>query len=219
VAWRPVINAAGILVIDGPVPLFPLEGGTATSAYVVNDPLAGGPFQIVGRSRAGEAGSVVSTAVTWTIDLNADGTLAEPSNAEDLGSLVGTTRATGNNDLGDVCGESGSFPMIKPFGSAMQPLQLMNNALFGDANDVNAHTQVVGYAWVESGKRRISSGAQYGCLWVGFDADPIKLEQLIGGGSGWDSLNAGQKINSSGAIAGYGVHNGVNRGFVMWPSQ
>ena len=146
----PVINGESTLVIDGPVPLFPLEGVTGTTATNVNDPFAGGPFQIVGFDRSG--GRV--RAVTWTIDLNADGTLAQPFDAVDLGSLVsnpGHTRAYGNNDLGDVCGDSGSYPMIKPFDSAMQPLQLLNNGIFGDAIDVNELAQVVGFIWVEAG--------------------------------------------------------------------
>jgi hypothetical protein len=137
-----------------------------------------------------------------------------------LGTLdSGRTHGNGNNDLGDVCGDSGALPMVKPIDGVMQPLQLMRNALWGHANDVNELGQVVGDNTVSNGNRKVYSAVQYACLWEGFDAGPIKLERLIDGGSGWDSLNSAQRINSNGAIAGYGVHNGVNRGFVMWPSQ
>lgn len=225
VVWRPVITAEGTLVIDGPVPLFPLAGNpldrdASSAARYINDPLGEGPFQIVGSSDLHPAsGGLVRDAVTWTIGLNSDGTLAQASVATNLGTLDGgQTSANGNNDFGDVCGDSGVFPMIKPISSVMQPLQLMQNAIWGDANDVNELGQVVGTIWVEKGNRRISSGKQYGCLWEGFGAAPVKLEQLIGGGTRWDSLNGGHKINSNGVIAGYGVYNGVNRGFIMVPS-
>lgn len=226
VVWRPVINGEGILVIDGPVPLFPLAGNpldrdASSAARNINDPLGGGPFQIVGSSDLHpQSGGLIRDAVTWTIGLNSDGTLAPASVATNLGTLDGgQTSANGNNDFGDVCGDSGVFPMIKLIGSVMQPLQLMQNALWGHANDVNEFGQVVGDNTVSNGKRKVYSAVQYACLWEGFDAGPIKLEGLIDGGSGWDSLNSGQRINSNGAIAGYGVHNGVNRGFVMLPSQ
>jgi hypothetical protein len=226
VVWRPVINGEGTLVIDGPVPLFPLagnplDGDASSAARNINDPLGGGPFQIVGSSDLHPvSGGLVRDAVTWTIGLNLDGALAQASAATNLGTLDGgRTSANGNNDFGDVCGDSGALPIVKPIGSVMQPLQLMRNALWGHAIDVNELGHVVGNITVSNGNRKVYSAVEYACLWEGFDAGPIKLEKLIDGASGWDSLNSGERINSNGAIAGYGVHNGVNRGFVMWPSQ
>jgi hypothetical protein len=108
--------------------------------------------------------------------------------------------------------------MIKPFDDDMKPLQIPKRAYFGHANDVDELGQIVGDITVSKGKRNVYVGEQRAYLWAAFDAKPIRLDSLIGGHTGWDELSGALKINSSGVISGFGVHNGVNSHFIMTPN-
>ena len=210
VIWRPILNEDGTWSVDGPVPLLPLDGDTSSEAIDINDPIAGGPFEILGSSD--------SQAVIWTVDLNADGTLSVPSDAVSLGTFDGApVRGYAINSWGDICGSSSpSLPIYRPFDGPVQSLNVVRNTSWGRAMDVNDLGQCVGQ--IETVSR---SNAHYlsAYFWERPDADPIDLKKLIDKDSGW-SLSYANYINNNGAIAGNGYYNGVQTwaGFIMVPA-
>jgi hypothetical protein len=206
VVWRAIVNENETVTIDGPVPLFPLEGDPSSSAIDINDPVAGGPFEILGRSG--------SQAVLWTIGLDSDGRLSLPSEPRSLGNLDGRPfDGYAINSLGDCCGSAGSSPVFKPLEGPILPLNVVRNTSFGSSMDINDLGLMVGQIDTVSKSNSYSYGAY---LWEGLDADPVDLEKLIDKESGWDLYYA-DHINSSGVIAGSGFYNGdpAGLGFIM----
>lgn len=86
----------------------------------------------------------------------------------------------------------------------MTPLGTLGGE-YAEANGINAAGQIVGMSLDANGRPRAAR----------FDADgAIDLNSLIPSGSGW-TLQYAQAINDSGAIVGWGRHDGRTRGFIL----
>jgi hypothetical protein len=219
VAWRAVVDTAGTLVINGPVPLLPLDGDSASSAVRINNPLVG-PFQVVGRSWA--PGSF--TAVVWSITLNPDGDLVDPAAPVSLGTLGlfpdsgSYSVATSINFFGDVSGISDSLPFVRPFDGVMQLLSLTRNTQWGTANDINDLGISVGTLDIHKVRgSNLSGSTDIAYLWQA-DGTTIKLETLIDRSSGWERLDRAHQINNTSVIAGQGLYGGRHLAFIMTPN-
>jgi hypothetical protein len=218
VAWRPIFTEDGTVTIDGPVPLLPLDGYSSSSASDINDPIGGGPFEIVGGSDS--PGSEIEGGI-WTIALNPDGTLSAPSDPVSLGTLDGSPVYGGAiNSLGDVCGSVlvsgvGRRPIFVPFDGPAQPLEVVRNTTWGTASDINDLGVMVGT--IETVTKGSISYRRYGYIWEGANSDPVKLENLIDKQSGW-GLYYAHDITNDGLIAGKGYYDHERLGFIMVPA-
>jgi uncharacterized membrane protein len=77
------------------------------------------------------------------------------------------------------------------------------------ASSVNTAGDVVGVAFGgEAGTRAV--------IWRG--GAPVDLNSLVAGASGWD-LNEAFQIDEAGRIVGFGVHDGVERGYLLTPAR
>ena len=141
VVWQ--IDAAG--EVSGQVELPPLAGDDVSLCYRINEADADGVAQIVGYS--GIKGQApypdTATAVVWEVGPGADGTLELLSGPVGVGAPAGTySVGFAVNNLGDVCGESDTWPFVAPFGGTAEPLAGLGNADTGSASDLNDVGQI-----------------------------------------------------------------------------
>lgn len=141
----------------------------------------------------------------------------------DLGVFPGDWSSLGwsMNDLGQVAGEShppfGSRPVIWNSDPAHTPfeLPLLAGDNYGSANAVNNLGQAIGSSaygvpgtW-NIGPARLVVWRDGGVFDLQASLDPTT-------GAGWSLLTA-TAINNSGQIVGLGVHNGLNRAYLLTP--
>ena len=142
VVWRVYVDENEMLQVDGPRLLPPLQDVTWWP-YDINE-VVSGAAQVVGESD-GEA-------VVWTIELNANGTLAAPGIPESVGTLTDLgaswSAAYGVNNLANVCGKADDVPFVAPVGQECQALPLPRKTLYGNAVDINDNGDIVGYATI-----------------------------------------------------------------------
>ena len=216
VVWRVVVDDDGAVYVNGPQPLGPLVEASSSTTVDVNE-VIDGTAQATGYSFNG-----AREATVWTIELNADGTLAVPGPPKGLGGLglLTPTWSEGYaiNNFGDVCGFSDQWPFIAPAGSGALPLPLPEGAeaTGGWAWDVNDAGHVVGSLAIKK-RRNSTHGVDHAYLWSG--GEVIDLATQIDGKSGWESLRQANQISNSGVIAGQGVLDVNRRGFLMLPND
>ena len=211
VVWR-ITVADGDVDIDDPVLLPPLKAGGFTQVSDINE-VVNGVAQVVGES--GVVGESASEAVIWTVVVDEDGTLAEPS-VQAVG-VTGLTWSTGYgiNNLADVCGRVDGLPYVVDFTDPEpQVLPLPRKVSSGSARDINDHGDIVGYAteWT-----KFYPGRNYAQLWRG--GERIDLATQIPDDSGWVRLSSAWHINNHGVIGGGGVFDVPTRGFIMIPNE
>ncbi|MFO0836998.1 MAG: hypothetical protein U1D55_00605 [Phycisphaerae bacterium] len=188
-------------------PLLPLTGDPETGAYDLND--AG---VIVGFS--GNSGSAHLRAVRWD-----NGT---PSLLPDLGGDYSI--AAGINSIGQVAGysrtSSGAFRAYFFNGAIAINLGTFPGYAYSAATRVNNAGTVIGHVFNTPGEATVwpygfPDASQRAFIWRnGVFSYPLNL---IAPGSGWSTLNGLRDINERGQITGYGVRNGLNRGFLLTP--
>jgi len=143
----------------------------------------------------------------------------------DLGTLPGdwTSIAWGMNDLGQVVGEShppfGSLPVVWNNDAAhtATELPLLPGDNYGSATAINNLDQALGRsAYDVPGTWNV--GPSQLVLWR--DGGVFPLQQVLEpvSGAGW-TITTASAINNAGQIVGLGVHNGLNRAYVMTPIQ
>jgi len=137
VAWR--VNAEGM--VSAPIELPFLEGDTRGSVSDLSEQGIDGISRIVGYSGAVD---LHEKAVMWEVAVDAGG-LFLLSGPTDLGSLDGgLSAAYGVNSHGDIVGESGHWPFVKPADQSMQPLAGLRKATDGLASGINDVGHMVG---------------------------------------------------------------------------
>ena len=212
--WIVEVEGDAVLV-HGPWPLDPLEGGARGSADDLNE-VIGGSCQVTGESFGAEGTSY--EAVVWTVDVA--GTTATPGPAVSLVENNAWSRGSAINDLGDVCGilafDHEGMPFLAPAGQTAQFLPVPRTADDGDAKDVNNLGEVVGYLhiWINGWR-----DDQRAYLWK--DGGVFDLKTLIDRDSGWAHLADATVINDAGVIGGYGSLENEQRasGFLLRPKQ
>jgi probable HAF family extracellular repeat protein len=187
----------------------------SSTRYTIKDlgTLPGGSF-----SRAFDinvSGQVVGQADTSTGGRRAF--LYSGGQMKDLGTLGGSSSASGINDSGQVVGQSmisnetcsGCYHAFLYSDGQMRDLGTLPGGDASWASGVNDSGQVVGGANTSAGTFRafLYSGAQM-----------RDLNELIPPGSGWDLTHA-WAINTSGQIVGEGYMNGQERAFLATPTQ
>jgi uncharacterized membrane protein len=204
VVWR-ITVVDGKVDIDDPVPLPPLQAGAFTLVQDINEVL-NGVAQVVGDS--------ASEAVIWTVVVDEDGTLAV-SSVQPVGVTgLNWSMGYGINNLADVCGLGDGLPYVDFVGQEPQVLPLPRDASSGSAHDINDDGDIVGYATVST---KHYPGRNYAQLWRG--SERIDLATQIPDDSGWVRLSSAWRINNRGVIAGGGVFDVPNRGFIMIPNE
>jgi probable HAF family extracellular repeat protein len=141
-------------------------------------------------------------------------TLWHGSRAIDLGTLGGfNSYGWDINDAGQVVGHSDTTGnqfihafLFDPSTMEMTDLGTMPTFDHTYAFAVNAGGQVVGEA--------VGSFVQTGFLYSGGVMQD--LEMMLAEGAGWEILSAND-INDEGVIAGSGLHDGLERGFLLVP--
>jgi len=209
VVWRVAVAESGVMV-EGPVPLYPLPGDGASEANSVETRLDGAVL-VAGESvHAGD-----STAVAWTLSFNADGTLAGGGVPVSLGGIG--TSATGVNDQGAVTGSIDPQPALAASDGLLEPLPVPNGVYAADgiAEALNNNGDVVGYLDIYTSKRNISYKT-LAYLWKGGTC--IDLNTQIDPRSGWGQLKYASAISDGGIIVGVGSYDVAYRGFVMAPN-
>jgi probable HAF family extracellular repeat protein len=209
------INNAGTVIGFGTTPNFglisafvwhdqkirllpPLESGDIlTQASAVND-----KGQIVGA--AGPNWWANYFAVLWDhekiINLGTLGGLASFANAiNNSGQIVG---------LAQIAGASGDWHAAAWQRGAITDLGNLGSDPFGQATCINNRGQIVGY----SSQSDLST--PHPLLWR--EGSMTELQTLIPTDSGW-VLQMANGINDRGQIAGWGLHNGAYRAFVLTP--
>ena len=169
-----------------------------------------------------DAGEHVYEAVVWTVDVDPDGTLAQPGPPVGVGSLgllePTYSQASAINDLGDVCGISDRMAFAASAGGTAQPLPVPRNTQWGNATDINNFGEIVGQLDIYKTRGFITGpGNFHPYLWK--DGEMIDLETQIDPTSGWDRLWAAHVINDAGVIAGRGRFDVESRGFVLIPME
>jgi len=130
---------------------------------------------------------------------------------QDLGTLLGDvhSRALGINDSGQVVGGSTDGNNDRAFlwssGSGMQDLGALPGSGGGIANGINNSGQVVG----------TSSGRAF--LWSSGVMTDLNTLPAVSA-AGW-SLTEALAINNAGQIVGRGVHQGLQRAFLLTPAN
>jgi hypothetical protein len=160
--------------------------------------------------------------VTWSIELNSDGTLSSPSAAMGIGALDGASGvANAVNAFGDVCGEYSEYkrlPFVVAFDDGMRALSFPRNTQKGWASDINDLGETVGQLDVQKITHNGTGWPLYRAhLWRA-DGTTVDLETLIGSQSGWDQLWGANRINNSGVMAGFGRFGDRDLGFIMTPN-
>lgn len=213
-SWANAINPSGLIAgasdgtgvgpeatlwsSSGPRGLGFLPGGGYSDAFAINR-----VGQVVGFSYIKGGGS---HGFIWS----------KATGMQDLGTLPGggDSSANGMNDSGQVAGGSGCGPaclhavLWTSRKGSMQDLGVLAGASFSSAYAINNYGVVVGssgyinnndhaFVWTSSGGMR-------------------DLNELIPPDAGW-SLQDAFAINDSGQIAGFGVLNGQERGFLLTP--
>ena len=132
-----------------------------------------------------------------------------------LGTLGGSD-SQGNdiNDAGQIVGNANvpgdSFHGFVWQNGRMRDLGLLPNGTNSYAYAINNLGQVVGVGMIRHNGQLVN----HAVLWMrGHIAD---LNQRIPAGSGWE-LNDALAISEDGKIAGFGVHNGQTRAFLLTP--
>jgi uncharacterized membrane protein len=226
VAWR---------VVDGEVwdvtTLGPLDSDDTSFAQGVNNTVEG-VCLIVGHSLLGRRTDdgflrqwikfafpnrlqSFSTAVTWAVTLEEDGTLSvsDPKKIDTPGDGR-YSFGFGINDLGEACGVAteGGVYLDTYLGYADdQPLAELPDTYFinNSVHDINLAGESVGYL-----QERTSSGYIDAVIWVG--GSPTKLYSFIGKGkSTFSRFYMAYKINTRGDIVGYGWTKSGSHAFLM----
>ena len=196
VAWS--VDAEG--VVSPPIELpFP-EGDTRGSVSDLGEEDADGISRIVGYSGAVD---LRETALQWEVAADPDGLLLL-SGPADLGSLDGGCSAAYRvNSDGDVVGESGNWPFVKPVGQPMQPLPGIRKATSGLAGGINDLGQMVGrQGYLFKGEAIFKA-----VLWPDA-ASVIDLNKKVVLGRG-EELESAHAINNAGHILASGVFSGI----------
>ncbi len=214
VVWRVTVDATGVVHVDGPLPLGPLPGGSDWWGYEINEAV-NGVSQVAGYS------SVPKEAVTWTVSLNPDGTLALPGAPIPVGTLglfnPSWSDAKGINNFGEICGRSDKRPFVD-FGAGPQPLSVPRDTQDGYAFKINDASEIVGTLDIRKKKGgTIGPARWHAYLWR--DGQMIDLNTQIGSNSGWDKLEWATNINNAGVISGFGRFDVSHRGFLLIPNE
>jgi hypothetical protein len=216
--WRVLVDSNGDVQVDGPVERPPLIVGTAAQARNVNE-VVDGTAWIVGNS--------ADLAVTWTVALRTDGTLAAPSAPVPVGTLGGSwSEGAGINNFTDVSGRSATIdstsfgaPFLRLAGQSIQPLPIPRDTVFGIAEDINDAEEIVGSIRIlvrfEKGANGYGPGVEHAWLWK--DGSGIDLNKQIPSKSGWD-LKWATVISNDGVIGGWGNFDVYTRGFLLIPA-
>ena len=225
--WRRHIRDDGTVVIDGPLPLAPLDGHVSSFAYRINNPRAldpqnpdgpQGPTLVTGISSANSAVNGPMQVVVWEVNVAEDGSL-EVSEPLGLGTLglrppeQSFSSGHGINAWGDVCGRSDWRPFVHTFDGGMQALPFPRDTKDGDAEDINDAGAIVGRLDIS----KTTWWNNYAYLWR--DGKSYALEKEIGKDTGWDRLWRAQRINNSGVITGSGRYDVQDRGFILVPNS
>lgn len=144
-------------------------------------------------------------------------TLWDKGAVTDLGLLGGDwADAVVINNKGQVVGyaqiASGDIHAFFWESGAMSDLGVLGNDVFSVALDINNRGQIVGF----SGASIIDITTSHALLWA--NGVMIELQAQIPGDSGW-TLLAAAGINERGQIAGYGIHDGQYRAFLLTPAR
>jgi probable HAF family extracellular repeat protein len=213
-SWANAINALGQAVgaADG------TDVGPEATVWSSSGPqglgfLTGGGYsEALGINRVGQV--VGFSDVTGG---NSDGFIwSKATGMQDLGSLPGGggSSASAINDSGQVAGGSGCgagcqhavlWTSVK---GGVQDLGVLPGASFSSAYGINNHGVVVG----SSG---YINNADHAFIWTS-TGGMQDLNDLIPQNSGW-SLQDAFAINDNEQIAGFGVLNGQERGFLLTP--
>lgn len=132
----------------------------------------------------------------------------------DLGTLGGTQSRAVGTALGYICGWSATSSgqthafFMKSSSSPMEDLGTFGGTISA-ALSVNNFKQVVGYS-------EASDGSFRAFYWDHLSQEMVDLNDLIPEHSGWE-LQAATHITEYGFISGYGLHDGVQRGFMLRP--
>lgn len=114
------------------------------------------------------------------------------------------------NDHGVVVGEAKKVnDFYFPFRANGGMEQLAGGAK-GSAYGINNKGDVVG--------RLLSDNQERAFLHIDAEGQDVDLNSRIAPGSGWH-LKTAHKINNEGCIVGYGIHNGVDRPFLLKPLE
>jgi len=213
VVWRVVVDDQGVVHVNGPKALPHLPGDIHSTAVDINE-VVDGMAQATGWS-IDDVGR--PEAAVWSIDLNGDGTLAEPGPPEGLGT-VGLSSSTASeaaaiNSSGDVVGESYPWPFLAPDGSGAMLLPLTRNTSGGSAKDINDSGRIVGILKLDE---QGLFGQEHATLWSA--GTIVDLAKQIDRNSGWERLRWATHINNSGIIAGWGTYDVPYRAFLMFPN-
>ena len=157
--------------------------------------------------------NVVGGAVTATNSMHAF-TWNDWSGIVDLGTLGGTHSRAMATALGHICGSaSTAMGQTHAFFMSSPSSQMTDLGTFGGtisaALNVNNFGQVVGYA--ETG-----DGHLHAFYWDDLSQEMVDLNDRIPEHSGWE-LQAATYISEYGFISGYGLHDGVQRAFMLRP--
>jgi probable HAF family extracellular repeat protein len=129
----------------------------------------------------------------------------------DLGLLPGGgySAAYAINDAGDIAGIGNAGDEVHLI--LWRGGQRLDLGIFASKPaDINENDQIVGQFQATS-----DPGSQHAFLWR--DGAHYDLNTLLPADSGW-TLQAAQAINNAGYIAGYGIHNGQPRAFLLRPT-
>ena len=211
VAWK--VNQQG--TVSAPIVLpFP-NGDTRGSVVDLSALDNNGMCRIVGYSGAVD---LHETAVQWDVIVGSGGALSLAFGPIDIGSLGGDHSAAFDvNSGGDIVGQSGGWPFVKPSGQTVQPLIGIRKATWGYAegiNDAGTMVGIMGYLF---------HGAmiEKAVLWS--DATTVvDLNKKVVLGSS-EVLEAAFRINNSGAILASGFFPSIteigNVGCLLVPTQ
>jgi uncharacterized membrane protein len=141
----------------------------------------------------------------------------------DLGVFPGdwSSLGLGMNDLGQVVGEShppfSSRPVMWDNDAAHTPyaLPLLPGDNYGAATAINRLGQALGRsAWAVPGTWNV--GPARLVFWNGGEAFDLQNCLDPATGAGWTLITAAA-INNNGQIVGLGIHNGLNRAYLLTP--
>lgn len=130
----------------------------------------------------------------------------------DLGVLNGAeiSFANGINDKGDIVGSciTNGEPEIAVLweGEQITQLEPPYQGKRYRALDINNNGVIIGVT-------QNASNYDVACVWI--DGVAVDLNSYVGG-SGWQ-LRSANAINDRGVITGYGIFNGITRGYIMIP--
>ena len=121
--------------------------------------------------------------------------------------------ATGINDSGVVTGWGGTTPfsgvsVIFRWDGEMHSLGCPEGTVHCEATAINGRGDIVGQALTEDRKTEVAFFHRDGAF--------HRLEDLVQGAPGWRLILA-NSINDAGQIAGTGMLNGVDHGYLLTP--